>query len=525
MSRTICWGLFAAALAAGLLLRLASVDARPMHHDEANQAVRFGLLLETGHYQYDPEDHHGPTLYYLTLPVAWLRGQRTLASLDERTLRMVPALFGAGTILLCALLAGPLGRGAASVAALLVAISPAFTYYSRFYIQESAFVFFALGFLVALGRYTVRPRAATALGAGALAGLAYATKETSVVVFAAAVAAAVIARALAVPRPPAPGDRSGRPVAHAALGLAAAGAIALVLYSSFFTNPAGLLESVRAYSIYAGRGIEPTRHAEPWHYYLHLLAWSDSGGLVWTELAVLVPAAVGLVAAFRARTFWPLFIALYSILSTAIFSALRYKTPWNLLPFYIGLVLLAGVGVARVLGRGPRLQSLRPRPVAALRAALAVGFAAAAVHLGIESWRAAVVYAADPRNPYVYAQTTPDFLRLVTRVADLAAADWAGNDLFVKVVAGPYEQWPLPWYLRRMTHVGYWPRAADADAGDAAPVVIASQENTAAIEQRLGDRYVSEFYGLRPGVLLTLFIERGLWERFLAARAPRGVTP
>ena len=48
-----------------------------MHHDEANQAVKFGALLETGAYQYDRNDHHGPTLYYLTLPSAWLRGQAT----------------------------------------------------------------------------------------------------------------------------------------------------------------------------------------------------------------------------------------------------------------------------------------------------------------------------------------------------------------------------------------------------------------------------------------------------------------
>ena len=65
------------ALAAGLVLRLARLDVRPMHHDEANQAVKFGALLERGEYAYDAQDHHGPTLYYLTLPFARLRGQAT----------------------------------------------------------------------------------------------------------------------------------------------------------------------------------------------------------------------------------------------------------------------------------------------------------------------------------------------------------------------------------------------------------------------------------------------------------------
>ena len=44
-------------------------------------------------------------------------------------------------------------------------------------------------------------------------------------------------------------------------------------------------------------------------------------------------------------------------------------------------------------------------------------------------------------------------------------------------------------------------------------------EFTPALDAALGDRYVSEFYGLRPEVVLTLYVERGLWDRFLAQRA------
>ena len=534
MSRTLFWSLFAAALVAGLALRLAFADARPMHHDEANQAIRFGLLLETGTYRYDPIDHHGPTLYYLTLPVAWLRGQHTLASLDERTLRLVPALFGAATILLCALLAGGLGRGAAAASALLVAISPAFTYFSRFYIQESVFVFFALGFLVAVGRYATRPRAATAAWAGGLAGLAYATKETSVIVFAAAAAAAVLAAIVAIDVKSAAragaeqGVARGARLAHACVALAAAGAVALVFYSSFFTDLSGLPESIRAFSIYAGRGIDAGQHDEPWYYYLRLLAWSFSGGLLWTEAFVLVLAVAGIVLALRAKRFWPVFVAVYSIVAAGIFSALRYKTPWNLLPFYIGVVVMAGFGagqLGRAMARRPPVTPGAWRVAMVRRGLFTVVLVAGAFHLTLESWRASIVYPADPRNPYVYAQTSPDFLRLVTRVSDLAAVQPAGGNVFVKVVAGPYEQWPLPWYLRRMKRVGYWPRASDAGALDAAPVIVASAENAGAIERTLGEGYVSEFYGLRPGVLLTLFIERDLWERFLAARRTPGAAP
>jgi len=93
----------------------------------------------------------------------------------------------------------------------------------------------------------------------------------------------------------------------------------------------------------------------------------------------------------------------------------------------------------------------------------------------------------------------------------------------VSVIAPPYEQWPLPWYLRTMPHVGYWIAPDDALALQA-PVVVASMDHTAGLDSALGDRYVSEFFGLRPDVLLALYIERGLWERFLAraALAARG---
>ena len=123
-----------------------------MHNDEANQAIKFGALLESGEYAYDAYDHHGPTLYYLTLPVAWLRGQATLAATDEWTLRGVPVAFGAATILLLPLLPAGIGRAAGAAAAVLMAVSPAMVFYSRMYIQESMFACFALAFAIALGR-------------------------------------------------------------------------------------------------------------------------------------------------------------------------------------------------------------------------------------------------------------------------------------------------------------------------------------------------------------------------------------
>ncbi len=138
MTKKAFAGLFLCALAGALVFRLARLDVRPVHPDEANQAVKFADLLERGDYRFDPRDHHGPTLYYLTLPAARLAGTRSLAALDETELRAVPALFGAGLLVLLLLFAGGLSREAILSAAFLAAVSPAMVYYSRFYIRIKA---------------------------------------------------------------------------------------------------------------------------------------------------------------------------------------------------------------------------------------------------------------------------------------------------------------------------------------------------------------------------------------------------
>ena len=193
MTRAGVGALVAIALTAGLALRLARLDVRPMHHDEANQAVKFGALLERGEYRYDAHDHHGPTLYYLTLPAAWLRGQTTLASLDERTLRGVTAVFGAATILLLPLVSAGIGRTAVATSAWLLALSPAMVFYSRMYIQESLFACFTLAFVIAVGRVATEGGLEWSVLAGIAAGLTVATKETSVIVLPAALVACAIA--------------------------------------------------------------------------------------------------------------------------------------------------------------------------------------------------------------------------------------------------------------------------------------------------------------------------------------------
>jgi uncharacterized protein (TIGR03663 family) len=514
-------GLFFCAVLGALLFRVVRLDVRPMHHDEANQAAKFGDLLERGEYRFDPNDHHGPSLYYLTLPVARVAGERTLAGLDETTLRLVPALFGAGLLLIFLLFAGGLSREARLAAAALAAVSPAMTFYSRFYIQETLLVFF-LAALIAAGWRYVRTRSAWwALAAGVSAGMMYATKETSVILLAGLAAALGLVLFM---------DRLGkrrdgilkegdawvwreartRPARafHVALFLIAAAVTAVLFYTSFFQNPVGLLDSVRAIAASFNRAGHPGFHAHPWYYYFQTLAYSKTaGGPVWSEAFILILAAAGGIAAFGpdagkdASPRFVRFVLFFTMITAAFYSLIPYKTPWNVLPFYFGLVVLAGNGVRLLL----RISRFRLVKILIL-AVLVPGF----VNLAVQAYRADFTAHSDPANPYVYAPTSPDLLKLVAAVEKIAAASPEKKDLLIKVIAPPDETWPLPWYLRTYGRVGYWTSAeAAGEFGDAA-VVISSAGNIEEVATALGDGYQSSFYGLRPEVVLALFVRRGL---------------
>jgi uncharacterized protein (TIGR03663 family) len=531
MTKKACRGLFLCAVLGALLFRLVRLDVRPMHHDEANQAVKFGDLLERGEYRFDPKDHHGPSLYFLTLPAAWVAGTRSLAGLDETTLRIVPALFGAGLLILFLLFAGGLSRETTLAAAALAAVSPAMTYYSRFYIQETLLVFFLAGLIGAGWRYARTRSGWWALAAGVSAGLMYATKETSIILFAALAAAFGLLYLTSGRR-----DRRGEAVAvgeawswnearmrlptafHAALFLIAGAAAAALFFTSFFQDPRGLADSVRAIGTSFNRAGHPGFHAHPWYFYLRTLAYSKTaGGPVWSEAFLLFLAAAGGIAAFGhegARDESPRFIRFvlfFTVITAAAYSLIPYKTPWNLLPFYLGLVLLAGTGVALLL----RISRLRLVKILIL-AVLVPGF----IDLAVQSYRASFKLPADPANPYVYAQTSPDFLKLVGTMERIAAVSPEKKGLLVKVIAPPDETWPLPWYLRAYTRVGYWTSAESAGTMNDAAVVIASAENVETVAAALGDGYISNFFGLRPEVVLALFVRRDLWEGSLKAGGP-----
>lgn len=511
-----------------LAFRIPALGQRPMHCDEGNQAVRTGKLLEEGEYRYDPLEHHGPTLYYSALISLRFFGVHTLVESEEWMFRLVPAVFGIGVVALLWALAGGLGRTAALWGGVLTAFSPAMIYYSRYFIQETLFVFFALGAITAGWRYMQRPSWRAALLTGAALGLMHATKETCIVLYFAMAVALVgtwlLGRfrgdkadiPLDSPSKENSDRRTGFQAWHILVGAGAAAAVSLTLFSSFFTHPRGVLDSILAFKTYFQRaegagsaGI----HDKPWPYYFQLLAFTyRSAGPKWSEGLILGLGMLGIVVALVRRRSRSgninlhRFLAFYALIAAAVFCAIPYKTPWNLLPFYQPWILMAGIGVAFAF------EKLRRWP---LRAVAAVALAAGIWNLGHQAYLANFIYAADDRNPYVYAHTSTAIRRLLQRVEDIAVVHPKRRALQINIIQPDADYWPLPWYLRAYANVGYW--TAMPDPADA-PLVIAPTELYAAVKERLHDEYTEETHGLRPGVLRVLFVRKDLWDLFMAGR-------
>jgi uncharacterized protein (TIGR03663 family) len=497
-----------------------------MHADEAVHADKLATLLEGGGYAYDPSEYHGPTLYYLTLPSAWLRGERRYAEIDEVTLRSVPAALGVALVAAHLGARSFLGAPGAAIAALLCAISPAMVFYSRYFIHETPLVLFAMGALLATGRYLQRPGAAPALLAGACAGLMHATKETAPIALWAmlvAYAATVLADRRRGRVSPLPAVLRGRDVG---LALLAAVLVSSLLFSSFLTHARGVLDSLRAYPIYLDRAAGASRHFHPWDYYLRLLIHSPAEGApVWTEGLILVLAAVGAAAGWSARGVPGAdprvlrFLGLYTLLMLAIYSAIPYKTPWCLLGFLHGMILLAGAGAVFLLRIATR------RSVRALVGALLVG---AAAHLGAQAFYASFRFASDPRNPYVYAHTGSDVFLIARRVLELARAHPDGLSMPVEVISRA-NLWPLPFYLRALSNVAWWNGVSEE--ARSAPVVLLTPDMEPALVRKLydlpppGERelYVSLFerpVELRPQVELRGYARSDLYEAFRREERP-----
>lgn len=483
-----------------------------MHTDEAILAVKLGEYQQSGHFDYDPKDFHGPGLHMLANVWSKLSGLESTAAWTEARLRTVVVLCSLVLLLTTLWVRDALGHAGAAFAMLLMAVSPMMVYYSRYFIMEVPLVMFVMLALAALWRYAQSGSVVWLIVTGIAIGFQHATKETFVLNLAAGLIGYVATRFLVGSFAP---RRNGLSLDQARSHRAnpwlwvpiVAILTSITLYSGFFKDWQAVKDSVTTYLHYLQRA-DGAGHEKPWHYYLTLIFWRKDGGLTWSEAMIGGLGIIGMLHAFlgnhqknQPRQAFLVFLSIYTLTLFAIYSLLSYKTPWSILSAQHSLTLLAGVGAATISqaasNKGARLL---------WRICLLLGL----YHLIYQTNLAIHRYAADSRNPYVYSHTSTNLLRLIPIVRSLrdTAPDGAFNVLIVNRDAG----WPLPWYLRDIPSVHY---AKEIPETLDARVIIAETGMQSAIEAKFnGAPYITRTpFGLRPGVLLTLWVEQALWER------------
>jgi uncharacterized protein (TIGR03663 family) len=151
LSERAWWIGCAVVLLVAALFRVLYLELKPLHHDEGVNGFFLLGLLRQGSYQYNPSNYHGPTLYYFTLPIAYLAESRH--ALGTWALRTVTVAFGLATVWLSLSLRRYIGAVGALACAALLAVSPGMVFFSRYYIHEMLFVFFTLGIVVGALRF------------------------------------------------------------------------------------------------------------------------------------------------------------------------------------------------------------------------------------------------------------------------------------------------------------------------------------------------------------------------------------
>jgi uncharacterized protein (TIGR03663 family) len=277
-----------------------------------------------------------------------------------------------------------------------------------------------------------------------------------------------------------------------ALALLVFVALNVFFYSSFFTNyPQGVYDSLKTFQVWTKTG--QTAHVHSAETYLEWLTKQ--------EAALLGLGVIGAVfVVFKPKNSFALFSALWAFGLIAAYSLVPYKTPWLALNFIVPLALIAGYAIQRLyeLERG----QLR-LPIAVLAMATLWG-TYQTIDLNFLNYDNDSTY-----YVYVYAHTKRGTKDLVNEIDRLAKQSPDAAKTGITIVSPDY--WPLPWYLRNYTRVGYFAQMTQTNE----PLIIASETQQKEMEDRYGDLYqlvpskeANGAFSLRPGVNLLLYAKR-----------------
>ncbi|WOO40190.1 hypothetical protein [Rubellicoccus peritrichatus] len=497
-----CLGVILILGTAGFLY-LDDLGERPVHFDEATGARILADRIESGSYHFDPNHFHGPLLSMVSAPVvSLLQDETTWETLSITSLRISVALLALLTVSGAFYLERFGKRGDGLAAAAFVATSPLLAYYGTMYIHEPVFTACGLLSVISLWLFLRGPSVINAILVGIGFGLMAVTRETFVIAIFSWLIASIIW--LFSKR----GDLGLTEWLKGNISLyvkplilaAVVSLVILVLgYSDFGKNSRGVFDFIQTYFAYK----LVSGHEKPFYYYFQLLLWPQQlGWLWWTQIGVLLFALIGYirypVGAGRDACRFFFHGGLVYLL---VFSFISYKTPWLASLGWLQICLAAGMGAAAIVRS---FQGFWRVPVVTV-VALVLSWQY------LQSYYAIHRFSSDARNPYAYVPTSKDLERLPAWLEELQQLSGGTAEVSLAVIGREY--WPLPWYLRKMDSVGYWPELPSH--GGEFPIILvlpsAAEESAAALEES----HTLIPRGLREEVLVMVAVRNDVWNKYM----------
>ncbi|XGC81745.1 TIGR03663 family protein [Bdellovibrio bacteriovorus] len=401
--------------------RFYHLSAKPIHFDESINGW-FSLQIFKGLYKYDPNNYHGPLYFYLLAAFESLWGR----SLE--ILRTVPAVFSVLSVVLFSF--RPL-RSPKTENWLLffLFLSPSFIFFGRSGIHEMPFVFFQILLMVGVIRWLeLKDTKALTLVLFGVWGIAL-LKETFVItLFSLFIALCTLGfswwKDLAIQ------IRRLWNTQLTWLGL-----ILLLLfaqfYTSFFTNPQGLIDFVKSFLPWAKTGVQGHGHEKEFWYWLAVLFKAEPVVL----LGVIVSCFTIFGKSSRLRT-----VSIFSLIQLSIYSVIPYKTVWCLLTIVWGFYFVLAFAFMEI--KRARLRNL----LIVMTLLLSV-FNIPSVYNSV--YRTPLQFS----HPFFYVNSTYAAQKMQNLILQTAKEQPALFDEPLQI--GMPEQWPWPWTLRHFTKLSY----------------------------------------------------------------------
>jgi uncharacterized protein (TIGR03663 family) len=471
----------------GAFLRFLLLGIKPPHFDEGINGWFVDQMVKNGFYRYDPTNYHGPLHFYILFFCQTLFGRHIWA------LRLPVVLASIFSIHLTMKFEPFVGRNVSRLAALAMAISPAFVFYGRYSIHEVWLLLFSMLFILGLlglwKRGTVDYLWCAGMG---FAGMIL-TKETYIIHVGCALIAVAVTwiSHLITPMPDAKPVRQTWTYFDFFMMSVTGLAVIIFFYSGTFLNWPGVTGLWKCFEAWSKTGTQGAGHEKESYYWLELIFRYEP------------PVALGLVLCVACQLLRHVglrYLAIYGVGTLIAYSIVKYKTPWCMISIVWPFLFLFGSVVVLV-------------PAAFQRAALAVAAVLLTVSLGFSislnyfhyatfnefNWKrergAKNIVDFFTWEPYVYVQTYPDVWKLTKPLLRLAKS----NPTYYQMVGHLIRTstYPLPWMLGDFTKVGYYEHNNMPDKLDG-DFLLVQEDKIADVEAKLHDSYYTEPMTIRP---------------------------